>query len=87
MMEARHLAQFAGYTSRVSELLDVLDDVNNGRYERTMVDDDGKAGKEKIITAQKNVVTQSDLKGTVVYQDYVRFFFFKKQTIFFFNVF
>jgi len=65
MMEARTLAQFAGYTSRVAELFDVLDDVGHGRYERTMVE-----GRD-AVTAANNVVTRADLKGTVVTRDNV----------------
>jgi len=65
MMEARSLAQFAGYTSRVSELFDVLDDVNSGRYQRTMIE-----GKD-AVSAANNVVTPADLKGVVSLKDNV----------------
>lgn len=36
-MAGRDLTRFAGYTSRVAEFFDVLDDIRQGRYERTMV--------------------------------------------------
>ena len=65
MMEARSLAQFAGYTSRVAELFDVLDDVNSGRYQRTMIE-----GKD-AVSAANNVVTSADLKGVVSIKDNV----------------
>ena len=65
MMEARSLAQFAGYTSRVAELFDVLDDVNSGRYQRTMIE-----GKD-AVSAANNVVTPADLKGVVSIKDNV----------------
>ena len=32
VLAGRDLTRFAGYTSRVSELFDVLDDINAGRY-------------------------------------------------------
>jgi len=70
MMEARTLAQFAGYTSRVAELFEVLEDVNKGRYERTMVESSNQnANTNALVT--NNVVTQEDLKGQIVIQDRV----------------
>jgi len=73
MMEARTLAQFAGYTSRVAELFEVLEDVNKGRYERTMVESSNQnANTNALVT--NNVVTQEDLKGQIVIQDRVSFF-------------
>ncbi|KAF9165294.1 ATP-binding cassette sub- D member 3 [Actinomortierella ambigua] len=62
ILAGRDLTRFAGFTSRVSELFDVLEDVNKGRYERTMVNKDGAA------SASKSVDTKG-LKGKVVTQD------------------
>ncbi|KAG0265862.1 ATP-binding cassette sub- D member 3 [Actinomortierella ambigua] len=62
ILAVRDLTRFAGFTSRVSELFDVLEDVNKGRYERTMVNKDGAA------SASKSVDTKG-LKGKVVTQD------------------
>lgn len=70
VLAGRDLTRFAGYTSRVSELLDVLDDINAGRYalpfakparyQRTMVG--GEANHVKTID-------QAALSGRVVEQD------------------
>jgi len=72
MMEARTLAQFAGYTSRVSELFDVLEDVNKGKYERTMVADNSKSapGASSLIK-KPTIVDTALLPGTVVEADNV----------------
>ncbi|CAG8595291.1 470_t:CDS:10 [Diversispora eburnea] len=61
ILAGRDLTRFAGYTSRVAELFDVLEDVNNGRYERTMISKD-------------STVTPSDIKGKVITKDGVIIF-------------
>ncbi|CAG8663459.1 5885_t:CDS:2, partial [Paraglomus occultum] len=63
ILAGRDLTRFAGYTSRVAELFDVLEDVNNGRYERAMVSKD--VNEANTVKA----VTPSDLKGRVTTQD------------------
>ncbi|KAI9183096.1 hypothetical protein H9P43_004013 [Blastocladiella emersonii ATCC 22665] len=53
ILAGRDLTRFAGYTSRVAELFDVLDDLNNGRYQSTMVSGDEKqTGKSKVIDSK-----------------------------------
>ena len=37
VLAGRELTRLAGFTARVTELLTVLRDLNNGRYQRTMV--------------------------------------------------
>ncbi|CAG8794114.1 12657_t:CDS:2, partial [Dentiscutata erythropus] len=54
------LTRFAGYTARIVELFDMLDDVNNSRYKRTIVNKD--ANEANI----SKVVSQNDLDGKLV---------------------
>lgn len=68
MMEARHLAQFAGYTHRVAELFDVLEDVNRGRYERTMMNQGDDA---KTVANITQTVDVKKLKGQIVFRDHI----------------
>ncbi|GJJ77854.1 ATP-binding cassette, subfamily D (ALD), member 3 [Entomortierella parvispora] len=68
ILAGRDLTRFAGYTSRVSELFDVLEDVKKGRYERTMV------AKEDGTSTQSKCVDTTGLKGKVVTQDGVIIF-------------
>ncbi|KAL7749365.1 hypothetical protein RI367_005236 [Sorochytrium milnesiophthora] len=63
ILAGRDLTRFAGFTSRVAELFDVLDDINNGRYERTMV------SQTEGVQAKSTRVRPSDLKGKVHLQD------------------
>jgi len=54
VLAGRELTRLAGFTVRVTELMDVLDDLNNGKYVRTMVNKDTSAsnlvpGSGKLI--------------------------------------
>ncbi|KAF9951417.1 ATP-binding cassette sub- D member 3 [Mortierella alpina] len=69
ILAGRDLTRFAGYTSRVSELFEVLEDIKKGRYERTMV-----AKNEGPSTPQSQAINTNDLKGKVVTQDGVIIF-------------
>ncbi|CAH1763241.1 6692_t:CDS:10 [Entrophospora sp. SA101] len=69
ILAGRDLTRFAGYTSRVAELFDVLEDVNKGRYERAMVV--SKDSKEANVS---RAVTPSDLKGKIIRSDGVIIF-------------
>ncbi|CAG8460082.1 14752_t:CDS:10 [Funneliformis caledonium] len=68
ILAGRDLTRFAGYTSRVAELFDVLEDVNKGRYERTMI---SKDSNEANISQS---VTPNDLKGKIITEDGVIIF-------------
>lgn len=59
VLAGRDLTRFAGFTSRVSDLLDVLEQVNAGRYQRTMHEAKAEGGVLKTID-------QRELKGRVV---------------------
>ncbi|XP_077287876.1 ATP binding cassette subfamily D member Pmp70 [Arctopsyche grandis] len=68
VLAGRELTKLAGYTSRVTELINVLKDLNQGRYERTMVD-----GSLLNLGANENT-DQSRIplvpgSGKVIFQD------------------
>lgn len=52
--------KFAGYTSRVADFFHVLEDVNYGKFERTMVSADSSEVKK---------VVSRDILGKVVLKD------------------
>jgi len=64
ILAGRDLTRFAGYAARVSELLEVLDDVNEGKYVRSMLSDEGSQASIQVVTA-------NDLKGTKEIRDNV----------------
>lgn len=43
LLAGREMTRLAGFTARMSELMKVLDDLNRGRYERTMVNSQGNS--------------------------------------------
>lgn len=50
------------YTERVSQLINVLNDLNKGVYERTMVKGEEKNDKKKVLKPNS---------GKIVYQDHI----------------
>lgn len=55
VLAGREMTRLAGFTARVMELKAVLDDLNSGKYTRTMISDFkdepiGSPGKGKIVT-------------------------------------
>lgn len=61
VLAGRELSRLAGFTSRMTELVKVLNDLNQGKYERTMVnqsisaDDDLKPG-QGVLKFQDNLI-------------------------------
>lgn len=61
VLAGRELSRLAGFTSRMTELTQVLGDLNAGRYERTMVSNSSSADTELapskgLITFQDNLI-------------------------------
>lgn len=46
VLAGREMSRLAGFTTRMNELIRVLNDLNNGRYERTMVSNSESADSE-----------------------------------------
>ncbi|CAO3611718.1 unnamed protein product [Mucor fragilis] len=70
ILTGRDLTRFAGYTSRVADLFDVLSDVRNGKYKRTMMNNEegaSSAGKNKLVDT-------NNTKGKVLIRDGVIIF-------------
>ncbi|KAI9282369.1 ABC transporter transmembrane region 2-domain-containing protein [Sporodiniella umbellata] len=63
ILTGRDLTRFAGYTSRVAELFDVLSNVREGKYKRSMMSDDQGA------SAVDTLVDTNATKGKVLVQD------------------
>ncbi|KAK7100602.1 ATP-binding cassette sub-family D member 3-like [Littorina saxatilis] len=66
VLAGREMTRLAGFTARVTDLIKVLDDLNNGRYERTMVTSNGpKSGvKEGSVKLKPGA-------GKLIFKDYV----------------
>ncbi|XP_030064367.1 ATP-binding cassette sub-family D member 3 isoform X2 [Microcaecilia unicolor] len=48
VLAGREMTRLAGFTARITELMQVLKDLNNGKYERTMV-----SQQDKVLDAEK----------------------------------
>ncbi|XP_069128323.1 ATP-binding cassette sub-family D member 3-like [Argopecten irradians] len=64
VLAGREMTRLAGFTSRITELMRVLDDLNKGRYERTMVSEQSNSKDEKTPTYKAG-------SGKIVNQDHV----------------
>ncbi|XP_014677132.1 PREDICTED: ATP-binding cassette sub-family D member 3-like [Priapulus caudatus] len=64
VLAGREMTRLAGFTARVTELMRVLNDLNKGRYQRSMLSDNqGRIGSSKL-----NVIPGS---GKIIEQDYI----------------
>ncbi|CAO3607419.1 unnamed protein product [Cunninghamella echinulata] len=68
ILTGRDLTRFAGYTHRVAELFDVLTDVRDGKYTRSMVSND------ESQTVESQVVDSSKMNGKLIVKDGVIIF-------------
>ncbi|XP_060082720.1 ATP-binding cassette sub-family D member 3-like [Ylistrum balloti] len=64
VLAGREMTRLAGFTSRITELMRVLDDLNKGRYERTMVSEQNKSKDEQTQTFKAGT-------GQIVNQDHL----------------
>lgn len=49
VLAGREMTRLAGFTARVNEIITVLTDLNNGKYERSMVTDNKANGSGKKL--------------------------------------
>ena len=70
-LAGRELTRLAGFTERVTQLLTVLDELNSGKYQRTMVESKSSRSQSKNqtsndITGIRNLEPNS---GKIIYKD------------------
>nr|CAD7431339.1 unnamed protein product [Timema monikensis] len=63
VLSGREMTRLAGFTTRVTELIKVLDDLNQGHYERTMITN---GTVSSIITDKSGLLVSS---GRIIFQD------------------
>ncbi len=68
-LAGREMTRLAGFTARVTELMAVLDDLNHGKYVRTMVNTGREENRTLMIDEVPGGETHGDSDGTspVVY--------------------
>ncbi|SPO03342.1 related to adrenoleukodystrophy protein [Cephalotrichum gorgonifer] len=62
MFSYREIMELAGYTSRVASLLDVMDDIQGGHFEKKLVSSSGTEDNEQVLKGRGTVVESKDIK-------------------------
>ncbi len=68
-LAGRELTKLAGYTERVDQLMIVLNDLNKGQYQRSMVNTNNSEEKKSITNTVTNKLTLKPNSGKIVYMD------------------
>ena len=62
MFSYKEITELAGYTSRVSSLLDVIDDVSQGKYQKRLVSSASTEENAKVLSGRGEVVESEDIE-------------------------
>ncbi|KAK4455684.1 ABC transporter transmembrane region 2-domain-containing protein [Podospora aff. communis PSN243] len=62
MFSYREIMELAGYTSRVASLLEVMDDIQAGRFEKKLVSSSGTEDNEAVLKGRGKVVESKDIQ-------------------------
>ncbi|KAI8962055.1 ABC transporter transmembrane region 2-domain-containing protein [Daldinia sp. FL1419] len=62
MFSYREIMELAGYTSRVASLLDVMDDIQAGHFEKKLVSSSGIEDNEAVLKGRGKVVESKDIE-------------------------
>ncbi|KAK0100631.1 hypothetical protein ONS95_007086 [Cadophora gregata] len=66
MFSYKEVTELAGYTSRVATLLEVMDDIKAGRFEKTLVSDDNGGEQLELMRGRGTVIESEDIQFTDV---------------------
>lgn len=61
MFSYREIMELAGYTSRVASLLDVMDDIQSGHFEKRLVSSNGTEDNEAVLRGRGTVHESEDI--------------------------
>lgn len=62
MFSYKEITELAGYTSRVSTLLDVMDDIQAGRFEKKLVSSAGTGENAEMLRVRGEVIESEDIE-------------------------
>ncbi|PBP22020.1 hypothetical protein BUE80_DR007131 [Diplocarpon rosae] len=62
MFSYKEVTELAGYTSRVSTLLEVMDDIKSGRFEKTLVSEDNGGEQLELMRGRGKVTESEDIE-------------------------
>ncbi|XP_050532034.1 ATP-binding cassette sub-family D member 3 [Daktulosphaira vitifoliae] len=61
VLAGRDMTRLAGFTARVTEIMTVLDDLNNGKYVRTMLTNNDMSNKRSLVPNSGKIVTKDNI--------------------------
>ncbi|KAF7896382.1 hypothetical protein EAF00_006396 [Botryotinia globosa] len=62
MFSYKEVTELAGYTSRVATLLEVMDDIKAGRFDKTLVSDDDSGEQLELMRGRGTVIESEDIE-------------------------
>lgn len=62
MFSYREVMELAGYTARVASLLEVMEDIQNGHFEKKLVSSAGTEENEAVLKGRGKVVESKEIK-------------------------
>ncbi|KAE9376180.1 ATP-binding cassette sub-family D protein-like protein member 1 [Stipitochalara longipes BDJ] len=62
MFSYKEVTELAGYTSRVATLLEVMDDIKAGRFEKTLVSDESSDEQLELMKGRGTVIESEDIE-------------------------
>ncbi|KAK3683764.1 ABC transporter transmembrane region 2-domain-containing protein [Podospora appendiculata] len=62
MFSYREIMELAGYTSRVATLLEVMDDIQAGHFEKKLVSSSGTEDNEAVLKGRGKVIESEDIR-------------------------
>ena len=62
MFSYKEVTELAGYTSRVATLLEVMDDIKAGHFEKTLVSDESSAEQLELMKGRGTVIESEDIE-------------------------
>lgn len=67
MFSYREIMELAGYTSRVDSLLNVMDDIQSGHFEKNLVSSSGTENNEAVLQGRGTIHESKDITFVDVY--------------------
>ncbi|XP_050428786.1 ATP-binding cassette sub-family D member 3 [Adelges cooleyi] len=61
VLAGRDMTRLAGFTARVTEIMTVLDDLNKGKYTRTMLTDSEVQNKKSLVPNSGRIITKDNI--------------------------
>jgi ATP-binding cassette subfamily D (ALD) long-chain fatty acid import protein len=62
MFSYKEITELAGYTSRVSSLLDVIEDIHQGHFEKNLVSEASTEGNAEVLSSRGTVSESEDIE-------------------------